>query len=46
MRLQDAAVNGAPLPIPNYTEIPSSDGSEYYVDLGGVGVRMAVAFGF
>lgn len=46
MRLESAEFNGAPPPVPPYTEIPSSDGSEYYVDLGGVGVRMAVGIGF
>lgn len=46
MRLQSAEFNGAPPPVPLYSEVKGSDGSEYYVDLGGVGVRMAVAIGF
>jgi hypothetical protein len=46
MRLEKAAVNGQPVPLPQYVEVRNPDGSEYQVDVGGVGVRLAVGIGF
>lgn len=46
MRLESADVNGVPSPDPRYTEVRNPDGTEFQVDLGGIGVKMAVGIGF
>lgn len=46
MRIHEFDVNGQPLPIPPYTPVYNPDGTEFTVDVGGVGVRMAVGIGF
>jgi hypothetical protein len=46
MRLYQFAVNGQPIPFPPYVEVRNPDGSEYRIDVGGVGARMSVGIGF
>jgi hypothetical protein len=45
MYLHDSSTNGVPNPVPPYTEVRNPDGSEYRVDVGGVGARLAVGIG-
>lgn len=44
MLLEEAVVNGQPAGVP-YSEVLNEDGSEYQVDVGGIGVRLAVGIG-
>lgn len=44
MRLEEASVQGQPVGVP-YSEVFNEDGSEYQVNLGGVGVKLAVGIG-
>ena len=46
MRLYSADANGVPDPRAQYTEVRNPDGSEFQVDLSGVGVRMGIGIGF
>lgn len=46
MRLEEARANGQPVPVPEYTEVRNPDGTEYQVDVGGIGVKLAVGIGF
>jgi len=46
MRLDHADVNGVPTTDPRYSEVRNADGSEFQVDVGGVGVKLAVGIGF
>ncbi len=45
LRLEQATVNGQPVGAP-YQEVTNPDGSEFQVDMGGIGVKMAVGIGF
>lgn len=46
MLLDAADRDGVPVPTPRYTEVRNPDGSEFQVDVGGIGVKMAVGIGF
>lgn len=46
MRLDRAEVQGVPTSDPRYSEVRNPDGTEYQVDVGGIGVKLAVGIGF
>lgn len=46
MRLDAADENGVPVDLPRFTEVRNPDGSEFQVDVSGIGVKMAVGIGF
>ncbi len=45
LRVENSTVRGVPTATP-YTEVRNPDGSEFQVDMSGIGVRMAVGIGF
>lgn len=46
MRLDAADLDGVPVDTPRYSEVLNPDGSEFQVDVSGIGVKMAVGIGF